>query len=109
MNRLTLTNALKTLSNEPEPYVELFRHGSMSVELYKPIQLDDQEPHTQDEVYVVASGSGCFVNGDSRRPFETDEVLFVAAGVEHRFEDFSDDFSTWVIFYGLEGGENGDP
>jgi len=32
-------------------------------------------------------------------------MLFVPAGVEHRFENFSDDFATWVIFYGPEGGE----
>ena len=85
--------------------MDLFSHGSMSVELYKPVEVDHQEPHSQDELYIVASGSGMFVNGDTRLPFETGEVLFVAAGVEHRFEDFSEDFSTWVIFYGPEGGE----
>jgi len=106
MSRLTITNALEALSKETEPYVELFSHGSMSVELYKPIKIDPQEPHSQDELYVVASGSGFFVNGGNRHPFETGEVLFVAARVEHRFEDFTDDFSAWVIFYGPEGGEN---
>jgi mannose-6-phosphate isomerase-like protein (cupin superfamily) len=33
------------------------------------------------------------------------DVLFVPAGVEHRFENFTDDFTTWVIFYGQKGGE----
>ena len=33
------------------------------------------------------------------------EALFVPAGVEHRFEDFTPDFATWVFFYGPEGGE----
>ena len=32
-------------------------------------------------------------------------MLFVAAKVEHRFESFSDDFATWVVFYGPRGGE----
>ena len=36
---------------------------------------------------------------------ETGEALFVPAGVEHRFEDFTDDFAAWVVFYGPEGGE----
>jgi hypothetical protein len=31
--------------------------------------------------------------------------MFVAAGVEHRFEDFTDDLAVWVMFYGPEGGE----
>ena len=29
----------------------------------------------------------------------------VAAGAVHRFVDFSDDFQTWVVFWGPEGGE----
>ena len=29
----------------------------------------------------------------------------VPAGVVHRFEDFTDDFATWGMFYGPEGGE----
>jgi mannose-6-phosphate isomerase-like protein (cupin superfamily) len=45
------------------------------------------------------------VNGDARFRFGPGDVLFVPAGVEHRFEDFSDDFVTWVVFYGPEGGE----
>jgi hypothetical protein len=33
--------------------------------------------------------------------------LFVPAGAEHRFEDFTDDLTVWVVFYGPEGGEAG--
>jgi mannose-6-phosphate isomerase-like protein (cupin superfamily) len=47
-----------------------------------------------------------FWNDGVRRPVEPGEVLFVPAGIEHRFEDFSDDFATWVFFYGPEGGES---
>jgi hypothetical protein len=32
-------------------------------------------------------------------------MLFVAAREEHRFVEFTDDFATWVFFYGPEGGE----
>lgn len=85
--------------------VELFRHGSLLLKMYKPEKVDLQTPHSRDEAYVVISGSGYFVNGASRQPFEPGEFLFAAAGVEHRFEDFSADFATWVIFYGPEGGE----
>ncbi len=105
MSRLTVSNALRSLDGHSEEYRELFSHGSMTVEIYKPDKVDRQQPHSRDELYVVASGSGYFVNGDSREKFETGEVLFVPARVEHRFEDFSADFSTWVIFFGPEGGE----
>lgn len=105
--RLTPHHALAALARDEDqkPFVELFQHGSLSVEIYQPVGQDLQTPHTRDEVYVVVSGVGEFVNGGKRKPFEAGELLFVPAGVEHRFENFSDDFATWVIFYGPEGGE----
>lgn len=104
--RLTVSHAAERLrAVAPQPFVELFRHGTLRIELYQPDRVDDQEPHDQDEVYVVISGSGEFVNGETRRPFEAGELLFVPAGVEHRFDNFTEDFATWVIFYGPVGGE----
>lgn len=103
--RLTTAFALSQLAEHKEPFVELFKHGSLVVEMYQPEKVDHQKPHTRDELYVVVSGTGWFVNGATRKPFEPGEVLFVPAGVEHRFEEFSEDFATWVIFYGPEGGE----
>jgi mannose-6-phosphate isomerase-like protein (cupin superfamily) len=73
---------------------------------YAPRDKDKQYPHLQDELYLVASGSGTFYNKGSRHPFQAGDVLFVAAGHEHRFEDFTPDFATLVIFYGPEGGES---
>jgi mannose-6-phosphate isomerase-like protein (cupin superfamily) len=96
-------DALSQLSGKP--FAEVFTHGSLSVEIYKPEKVDLQKPHTRDEVYVVISGSGWFVSGNSRERFEPGEFLFVPAGVVHRFEEFTDDFATWVFFYGPEGGE----
>lgn len=104
--RLTSANALARLADESgREFVTLFRHGTLEVEIYKPDRVDRQTPHTRDEVYVVISGSGTFVNGEERHPFEAGEVLFVPAGVVHRFEDFTEGFATWVVFYGPEGGE----
>jgi hypothetical protein len=82
-----------------------FRRGTLELGLYMPRGKDYQGPHTRDEVYVVMQGSGEFVAGDERRQFGPGELLFVAAGVEHRFVDFSDDLEVWVVFYGPEGGE----
>ena len=77
----------------------------MEVRYYAPKGTDDQTPHQQDEVYVVASGTGRFQNGTELHPFQAGDVLFVPAGREHRFLDFGADFATWVIFYGPAGGE----
>ncbi len=105
--RLTPGHALRRVQQHKQPFIELFQHGTLVVEMYQPDKVDLQQPHTRDELYVVVAGSGWFVNGSTRKPFEPGEVLFVPAGVEHRFEDFTDDFATWVIFYGPEGGEAG--
>jgi mannose-6-phosphate isomerase-like protein (cupin superfamily) len=105
-HRLTVAEALARLPGPAgERYVELFTHGTLSVELYAPRGNDPQEPHTRDEVYVVVQGSGYFRNGESRHRFGPGDLLFVPAGVVHRFEDFSDDLAVWVVFYGPEGGE----
>ena len=88
-----------------KPFVLAHEHGSLRVELYAPRGLDAQTPHRRDEVYVVVRGEGYFVNGPERHRFTTGDLLFVAAGVEHRFEEFSEDLSVWVIFHGPDGGE----
>jgi mannose-6-phosphate isomerase-like protein (cupin superfamily) len=88
-----------------ERFTPLFRHGSLEIELYAPRGNDPQTPHTRDEVYVVVSGSGRFVNGPTRERFGAGDLLFVPAGVEHRFEEFTDDLVVWVMFYGPPGGE----
>ena len=104
--RATVAEAMK-LSPGPggERFAKVLGHGSMEVEVYAPRGTDPQTPHTRDELYVVVAGSGEFVNGPERHPFEPGDVLFVPAGVEHRFEDFTDDLVVWVVFYGPEGGE----
>lgn len=99
------SDALAQFAASGQRFLEVFTHGSLSVEIYKPVGEDLQMPHTRDEIYVVISGTGIFLNGDSRKPFVPGEMLFVPAGVVHRFEDFSPDFATWVFFYGPEGGE----
>jgi mannose-6-phosphate isomerase-like protein (cupin superfamily) len=90
---------------EGERFVTAFAHGTMSVELYIPAGHDPQQPHTQDELYFVISGTGTFVVEDRPHAFGPGSCFFVPAGVRHHFEDFSPDFSTWVVFYGPVGGE----
>ncbi|HVJ51336.1 MAG TPA: cupin domain-containing protein [Aliidongia sp.] len=83
----------------------LLRHGTMDLRLYRPPSPDPQQPHKRDELYVVAEGSGTFNRAGERFPCVPGDVLFVAAGIEHRFEDFNPGFSVWVMFWGPEGGE----
>jgi hypothetical protein len=103
---LTLAEGLARMPGpDRDQYDVLLRHGTLELGYYAPRGIDDQTPHTRDEIYVVAEGSGWFRNGANRHRFAKGDVLFVPAHVEHRFEEFSGDLALWVVFYGPEGGE----
>lgn len=85
--------------------VPALAHGSMVIEYYAPRGTDTQTPHSRDELYIIVAGAGWFVNGERRHRFGLGDVIVVPAGVVHRFEEFTEDFATWVVFYGPEGGE----
>jgi len=96
--------AAATAAGDPD-HVRVLERATLKVGYYRPRGTDDQEPHDQDELYVVMTGSGTFNLDGSRTPFKTGDVLVAAARVPHRFEDFSDDFAAWVVFWGPPGGE----
>lgn len=107
---LTPGDALRRL---PQPdgsqSIVLFEHGTLQVKMYAPRGTDPQQPHDRDELYAVVRGSGKFFDGETRRPFEAGDLIFVEAHRPHRFEDFSDDLAVWVMFYGPPGGEQSPP
>jgi mannose-6-phosphate isomerase-like protein (cupin superfamily) len=82
--------------------VRLFEHGGVQVRMYAPRGRDAQKAQNRDELYVVARGSGVFYDGISRRRFQSGDLIFAPAGSRRRFEDFTEDFAAWVIFYGPE-------
>ena len=90
------------------PFTQVLHHGTMRAGLYVPSPVDDQAPHDQDEIYVVMHGFGTFRRGEEATPFEPGDVIFVPAGVPHRFADFTDDLVVWVVFWGPVGGESAD-
>ena len=105
--RMNIERALQAVRDSDDGlYGVLLENGSMELGYYKPTRIDDQSPHDQDEIYIVQTGHGRFVCDQESIPFEPGDALFVAAGVTHRFVDFSDDFAAWVIFYGRSGGES---
>jgi len=105
--RVSLSDALDAVGQVRSklPSAAVFERGSLQVKMYRPGSEDFQTPHERDEVYFIVRGSGWFQNGDDRHPFQSGDMLFVPAGRKHRFEKYTDDFCTWVVFYGPEGGE----
>jgi mannose-6-phosphate isomerase-like protein (cupin superfamily) len=88
-----------------ERSVLVLERGTLDVRLSIPTPPNEQTPHEQDEIYVIVRGRGVLVHGGRRDPFEQGDMLFVAAGVEHHYEDFSADLALWRVFYGVRGGE----
>lgn len=118
--RVTTTEAGNKANDAGRGTALLLAHGTMELRWFAPKAHDTQTPHDRDELYIIASGTGVFmraiesspfddqalaVQGEDRVPFGPGDALFVPAGTLHRFEEFSADFATWVIFYGPEGGE----
>ena len=77
----------------------------MSVELYAPRGVDPQTPHAQDELYIIHAGVATLVCEGEHSHCAAGTVHFVPAGADHHFESFSEDFATWVVFWGPAGGE----
>lgn len=104
--KVSLIQAVEKLKNQlketPAEFVSMLRYADIEVEYYKPDKKDKQKPHLKDEVYVISSGRGMFYSGGQTMTFNTGDVIFVKAGDDHRFTDFSDDFATWVIFFGIK-------
>ena len=118
--RTTVADAKATPNDAGRSTALMLAHGSMELRWFAPKQHDPQTPHDRDELYIIMSGTGVFmraveslpfddttlpIQGEERVRFGPGDALFVAAGAVHRFEEFSDDFAAWIVFYGPEGGE----
>ena len=90
---------------EGERSVLVLKRGTLDVRLSIPQPPNVQTPHAQDELYLIIRGRGVLVHDGRRDPFEAGDLLFVAAGVEHHYEELSADLALWRVFYGADGGE----
>lgn len=78
--------------------IEPFEKAGVKLVFFAPRGEDYQTFHDEDEFYFIARGSGEIVIGDERFDFAAGDTFFVAARVEHRFENFTRDFATWAVF-----------
>ena len=98
------------LQESDNAYLEFLRSPSLSVGLYilPKGAADQQNPHTEDEVYYVLGGSARFRAGDEDRAVQTASILFVQPGMEHRFHSIEEDLHTLVFFAPPEGSSRKD-
>jgi len=87
-------------SESGKPYREFLRVPAMSAGLYvlPAGGTDRQKPHREDEIYYVVRGSARFKAGSEDREVSAGSVIFVAAEVEHRFYDITEELAVLVFF-----------
>lgn len=90
----------KQRARNGKPYREFLRVPSMSAGLYVLAvgATDLQRPHHEDEMYYVVRGKAKFHAGDQEHDISAGNVLFVAAEVEHRFSDITEELAMLVFF-----------
>lgn len=81
-------------------YLEFLRVAPLSVGLYvlEAGGTDNQPVHDRDEVYHVLAGRAVLTLGEDRRAVRPGSVVYVKAGVEHRFVEIEDDLEVLVFF-----------
>ncbi|MFF8351802.1 cupin domain-containing protein [Streptomyces sp. NPDC093595] len=81
-------------------YLQFLRERNMSVGLYAldAGELDPQKPHAEDEVYVVVSGRASITVGMETTQVGRGSVVYVPAGVPHKFHHITEDLRVLVVF-----------
>lgn len=94
-----------TRGEQPTHWFEHMRVPDLSVGTYSiPAGgADDQQPHTEDEIYVVTEGRAIFEAGGDRVAVGPGSVIFVPAHEVHMFTEITEDLATIVVFGPAEG------
>lgn len=81
-------------------YVDFLSSQKLSVGLavWPAGSTDRQRPHEEDEVYYVISGRGQIRVAGEDRTVKAGSLVFVEAGVEHRFHDIEEDLRVLVFW-----------
>ena len=87
-------------------YLEFLRVPAMSAGIYVlPAGAPDpQQPHREDEIYYVIRGKAKMRIGTEERSVGEGSVIFVEAGLEHRFFDVEEELVVLVVFAPEESG-----
>jgi mannose-6-phosphate isomerase-like protein (cupin superfamily) len=100
MDAFELKQLLDQRERAQRAYLEFLRVPSLSAGLYvlPAGGTDPQQPHTEDEVYFIASGRGAIQVAGESRDVMAGSVVFVKAGDEHRFHSIAEDLVILVFF-----------
>ena len=105
MKSFHLTQLLAEREQSDRRYLEFLRVSSLSSGIYVLAAgaVDPQKPHTEDEVYFVIRGRAAFACEGQDHQVEPGTILFVEAGVDHRFHSITEELEVLVLFAPCEG------
>ena len=100
MEPIQINNVVEQLEQEDELFNEFLRRDSMSLEVYRleAGATDPQDPHTEDEVYYIVTGSAKIRIGDDVHPVEPSDIIFVEREIDHYFFDIESELVTLIFF-----------
>ena len=100
MEPIQINDVVEQLEQEDKLFNEFLRRDSMSLEVYRleAGATDPQDPHTEDEVYYIVTGSAKIHIGDDVHPVEPGDIIFVEREVEHYFFDIESELVTLIFF-----------
>lgn len=100
MNAFELSQIISERNQRNSPYLEFLRVPSLSAGLYvlPADTIDEQQPHSEDEVYYIVSGKGFIRVGTEDRAVQAGTMVFVSAHMEHRFHTIVEDLTILVFF-----------
>lgn len=100
MEPIQIDDVITRLDETDERFIEFLRRDSISLEVYRlgAGATDPQDPHTEDEVFYVVSGTAKIRIGEETYPVREGDIVFVESGVEHYFLDIEEDLITLIVF-----------
>ena len=106
MDAFELSDVLADQKAGGWPYHEFFRVPDLSMGIYALAadSEDKQQPHGEDEIYIVAEGRGSIFGDGEDRERRPGSSVYVAKHLEHRFHSITEDLSLLVFFAPAEGG-----
>lgn len=99
-NFFNVAEAEKRRKQSGKRYAEFLRVAAMSAGIYvlPAGSVDPQSPHKQDEMYYVVRGRARMQAGSEDHAVSEGSIIFVAAGVEHRFYEITEELMVLVFF-----------
>jgi mannose-6-phosphate isomerase-like protein (cupin superfamily) len=100
MEQFALAEVQRRRTTSNNLYLEFLRVPAMSVGVYElgVGEEDPQQPHTEDELYYVVSGTARLLVNTSDVPVESGSLVYVPAHIVHRFHTITETLTVLVFF-----------